>query len=83
MYWRKGFSYVHFVTAFNISKSLFLPFQKHSCFCWIFCVSFPCLGTEKTQPESLIGHTMAEPSLTQWNFSFMKADLLFMFTVVC
>lgn len=66
-------------------KQPFIPaffFKKWSCLGWIFCVFFPCLGMVQTQLESLIGHAMAEPSHTQWNISFIKAGLLFMFTVV-
>lgn len=44
MYWRKGFSYMCFVIAFNISKSLFLPFQKAFMFLLDFLCFLPLFG---------------------------------------
>lgn len=84
LYGEKHFGYVCFGIAFNISNHLFLHFSKKNVHVSdeFFCVFFPCLGLVQTQLESLIGHAMAEPSHTQWNISFIKAGLLFMFTVV-
>lgn len=42
-----------------------------------FYISFPCLNTMLSQSELIIGYTITEPSLIQWNISFMKAGLLF------
>ena len=44
MYWRKGFSYMCFVIAFNIRKSLFLPFQKAFMFLLDFLCFLPLFG---------------------------------------
>ena len=43
-YWRKGFSYMCFVIAFNISKSLFLPFQRTFTFLLDFLCFLPLFG---------------------------------------